>query len=307
MSELLASSVIVTPPEGFRANRETFASNAFQQRLHVENLQETVLQEHQGLVDALRKEGIEVLLLPIDPDQDLPDAVFLNNWFTTHADGRVVLYPMAAPSRRAERNDRLPELLRSSGYSISEIVDLSNLEDSDQFLEGTGSLVLDHKTGTAFACASSRTDPYLACAWADQFGYELVYFSALDRKGLPVYHTNVILTVGPECALIAADLIPDLEERYRVLERLRSGGRDIVQLSAAQVSGFAGNQLFLQGDSGPKLLLSQSADQSLSSRQKRTLDRHAERVAVNVHVLERLGGGSVRCMIAENFLPRLES
>lgn len=300
----LASSVIVTPPLGFRANRETFASNAFQQRIHVENLQETVLAEHAGLVDALEKAGVEVLQLHVDVAADLPDAVFLNNWFTTHPDGRVVFYPMAAPSRRKERSSRLLELVQQSGYVVNELVDLSVHEERDLYLEGTGSLVLDHATRTAYACASSRTDTYLARAWADRFGYELIHFSALDRTGLPIYHTNVIMTVGPSCTLIAAELIPDLEERHMVLGRLQRGGRDVIQLSAAQIAEFAGNQLFLQGRDGPLLFMSASAERALSARQKRVIARYADSVAVDVQVIERLGGGSVRCMLAENFLPK---
>lgn len=300
----LASSVMVTPPQGFRANRETFASNAFQQRMQVDDLQEKVLAEHAGLVDALESEGIGVLQLDVDAGADLPDAVFLNNWFSTHPDGRCVFYPMAAPSRRKERNRKLLELLADAGYLVNELVDLAPYEARDQFLEGTGSLVLDHATRTAFACASSRTDPHLARAWADQFGFDLKYFSALDRSGLPVYHTNVIMTAGPDCALVASDLVPDLDERHEILEILQHGGRDVIQLTASQIAEFAGNQLFLQGSGGPRLFMSASAERALTNRQMRIVERHAKPVPVEVSILERLGGGSVRCMLAENFLPK---
>ncbi|MDX1455167.1 MAG: arginine deiminase-related protein [Gammaproteobacteria bacterium] len=303
---LLASTVMVTPPEGFRANRETFASNAFQQQIHVPDLQATVLREHAALVAALKRAGIRVIRLAVPPERDLPDAVFLNNWFSTHPDGRLVFYPMAAPSRRRERNTELASFLEGHGFAISETIDLSHHESENRFLEGTGSLVLDHRTGTAFACASVRTERALAEAWAERMGFELQYFSALDKSGLPIYHTNVIMTVGPDCSIVAADLVPDEKERSALLAVLKAEGRDVVSLSSEQVAEFAGNQLFLQGSDGAKLFLSETADKALTKKQKKTLDRHAERIPVDTYALERLGGGSVRCMLAEVFLPKKE-
>ena len=301
---VLASTVVVTPPDGFRANRETFASNAFQQKIEVPDLQATVLREHAALVAALKRAGIRVIRLDVPAEKDLPDAVFLNNWFSTHPDGRLVIYPMAAPSRRRERNPELQSLLEGEGFEVSEVIDFSQHEAENRFLEGTGSLVLDHVTRTAFACASVRTERALAEAWAERMGFELQYFSALDRSGLPIYHTNVIMTIGPRCSIVASELIPEERERNSLLDVLKSGGRDVVTLSSEQVGQFAGNQLFLQGDDGVKLFLSETADKALSRKQKRVLDKHAERVSVDTYALERLGGGSVRCMLAEVYLPR---
>jgi hypothetical protein len=293
-------------PAAFDYNSQTAASNRMQQaRETVVDAGELARAEFDAAVTALRGAGVQVCVVADTPVPPKPDAVFPNNWVSWHADGSVVLYPMQAPNRRAERRpDILEQVAARCGYRIGRLVDLSAFEEQGRYLEGTGSLVLDHVGRMAFACRSSRTDERLVQRWADQLGYQPVVFAALDGAGEPFYHTNVMLSIGARVAVVAADAIVPAD-RERVLTALAAGSRDIIPIDQAAVTAFAGNMLELLNGSGQRVyVLSAHALRSLPPA---TLARLAagtdQLLPLHIPTIERLGGGSVRCMLAEVFSP----
>lgn len=290
----------------FGANAETLQSNAFQAAITEDGATARALAEQQRLAAALEGAGVDVLWLEPPHESSSPDGVFPNNWFSTHEDGRVVLYPMEAPSRRTERIPLLANVLRTAGFVVSECVDFAPRENVGVYLEGTGSLVLDRVNRIAYAAISTRTHLSLAQNWARQLGYGLCTFRSVDPAGRPVYHTNVVMSLGAGLAIVCLESIVDSAERADLRKRLEATGHVIMEISWEQVCRFAGNQLFLQGRNGPVVALSAAAERSLSSAQRQLMDVHAERVFADIATIERHGGGSVRCMLAEIFLPLRE-
>lgn len=284
------------------ANPETLASNAFQAAGTAPDAAARALREQAALGDALVEAGVDVVWL--EPASDSPDGAFPNNWFSTHTDGTLAIYPMQAPSRRTEKIPDLAERLSDAGYRVDQVVDLSYYAERQCFLEGTGSLVLDRRARIAYACPSVRTDVDLAAEWARRFGYELCLFNAVDPNGRAVYHTNVVMSLGAGLAIVCLDAVADAAERERLAARLSESGNEILAIEWPQVRAFAGNQLFLAGRGGPVVALSAAADNALAAAQKRVLDAHARRIVADIATIETHGGGSVRCMLAEIFLPR---
>ncbi len=302
------NSVIMIRPVSFTSNPETAASNSFQATIGDEDPEKIRLaaqDEFDALRSALEAAGVEVLAFDDQPDPVTPDALFPNNWFSTHSDGSVILYPMEAPSRRAERRQDLLERLKEQhGYQVKSVHDLSHNEDKDRFLEGTGSLVLDRKNRIAYACLSSRTHPALFHDWCERFDYEPEAFSAAS-DGKEIYHSNVMLCVGDSFAVICDEAIPDEQERIRVLSRLERTGHEVVRISSKQMNTFAGNMLELKTSSGHGVLaMSQQARDVLTKDQVAVLERHVKLVSSDIRTIETYAGGSVRCMLAENFLPK---
>jgi len=296
-------TVLMIRPRHFGSNPETAGSNAFQVQQQASSAQ--ALKEFDALVSRLQMAGVRTIVYQ-DTDQPVkPDAVFPNNWVSFHQDGRVVLYPMLAPSRRLERRPELLDSLHNDhGYEIREIIDLSGHECSDRFLEGTGSMVLDRVNRLAYLCLSPRTHLQVAAEFAQRMGYELVVFDAVDATGMAIYHTNVMLCVGTRIAVICAEAIADEQARAEVLDRLRGTGHEVVELSLAQMESFAGNMLELRGvgDRG-LLVMSQRAMESLAQTQRTALAHHLDLISIPVPHIEDCAGGSVRCMLAEVFLP----
>lgn len=299
-----ADTVLMVRPCHFGSNPETAGSNAFQVEQAASN--ERALAEFDAVVAGLERAGVRVLVFEDTAEPVKPDAVFPNNWVSFHQDGRVVLYPMMAPSRRLERRPELLERLhREHGYEIREIVDLSGHESGQRFLEGTGSMVLDRVNRLAYMCLSPRTHLQVAAEFGQRMGYELVVFDARDAGGTPVYHTNVMLCIGSSVAVVCAEAIVDRQAREGVLARLRQTGHEVVELSLAQMAAFAGNMLELRGQHGrPLLAMSQRAAESLDPAQRQRLAAHLDLLSVPVPHIEDCAGGSVRCMLAEMFLPR---
>jgi hypothetical protein len=230
--------------------------------------------------------------------------VFPNNWVSFHADGTAVLYPLLAPSRRRERRpELLDELARKRGYRLARVVDLTHLEERAQFLEGTGSLVLDRAQRVAYACRSPRTHDAALAEFGRELGYETCAFDAADRDGHAIYHTNVLLSIGARFAVLCTGALRDADQRRRVVERL-AAHREVIDLSFEQLHSFAGNLLELRAGASPVIALSATALASLRGNQRRALEAHGELVAADVATIERHGGGSVRCMLAEVALPR---
>ncbi len=304
-----ADAVLMVRPAAFDYNPETAGSNRMQRQVGLASstARDLARCEFDGMAGILRNEGVRVCVAEDTPEPPKPDAVFPNNWVSFHADGTVVLYPMQAESRRHERRRAVVEqVVRELGFRVRRTLDLTPHETEGHFLEGTGSLVLDKVHRVAYACKSPRTHEAVLDEWSGELGYEPLLFAAEDRQGVPLYHTNVMLSIGARFVLVAAESIVPAD-RQRMLERLAASGREIIEVGPAAVEGFAANVLELGtwdealGDCGV-LVMSTTARQALSPHQFARLTACTDSVVtVPVPTIERLGGGSVRCMLAEVF------
>ena len=298
------NSVLMIRPSRFYPNPETARDNAFQSRASFDApaVGAAARSEFNAAVQTLRDAGVLVHVFEDTAEPAKPDAVFPNNWISTHYDGRVTLFPMYSELRRRERRHDIIEELRKS-YTITEVIDYSSFEKKGCCLEGTGSLVLDHVNRVAYVSLSNRSNPKVIHRFADDFGYEAVTFTSVGFDGQPIYHTNVMMCVGSEFAMVALTMIPNKPERQQVRARLEATGKEIVELAPEQVANFAGNAIELHDSTGAKLLvLSTRAFQTLDQEQRTVLTRHARLVPLELPTIE-LGGGSARCMIATIHLP----
>jgi len=303
----LASAVLMIRPARFESNPMTAESNAFQTNpdMDASEQQAKAAVEFDAISDALEQAGIRVIREDDTREPHTPDSVFPNNWVTFHGDGRVVLYPMEAENRRTERRlDIVERMATDYGYTVSEVVDLSDHEKRGQFLEGTGSLVLDRANRIAYACLSSRTHLEVLGDFAQRMDYEVIAFEAVDRNGDPIYHTNVMMSLGSTLAVICSGSIPDATQRDAVLKRLADTGHEIVDITFDQLEAFAGNMLELVNQQGePVMAMSEQARRSLRDDQLAAIERHAKIVSAPIDTIELSAGGSVRCMLAEIHLP----
>lgn len=304
----LANGVLMIRPVRFESNPMTAESNRFQGRSKATPAQQNrqAQREFDALADALRDAGVAVVVVNDTIEPHTPDSIFPNNWISLHNDGRVVLYPMQAPNRRTERRMDIVELLGAEhGYAVRDIIDLSAHELSGHFLEGTGSMVLDRTNRVAYACLSSRTQLDPLGDFAQRMDYDVVTFDAVDRNGVPIYHTNVLMNIGEKIAVICDAAILDDEQRAAVLQRLRDTGHEVVSLSYDQLDAFAGNMLELRGADGARVTaMSQQAYDSLDGRQLESLQANGRIVRAAIDNIEASAGGSVRCMLAEIHLPK---
>ena len=300
------SSVLMIRPSCFYPNPETAADNAFQRDSDCGSNALTLLtrQEFDTAVQTLRAAGVNVHVFEDTADPEKPDAVFPNNWISTHHDGRIALFPMYSALRRRERRQDIVEEL-CKHYRVTEVIDYSAFEDERCCLEGTGSLVFDHLNKIAYVSLSNRSNPKVIQRFTDDFSYEPVTFTSIGSNGQPIYHTNVVMCIGTAFAVVGLEMIPNKTERQHVRARLKKAGKDIVELSADQIANFAGNAIELHNRRGEKLLvLSSRATRSLTEEQRETLTRYARLVPLELPTIE-LGGGSARCMMATIHLPRL--
>ena len=300
-----AGAVLMVRPEQFGSNAETAGSNFFQHApAGSGDAAQRARLEFDALALALAGAGVRVHQFAGQRGAALPDEVFPNNWLSLHADATAVLYPMLAPSRRRERRrDILDALVDSYGYRVDRVVDLTHLEARGEFLEGTGSVVLDRVQRVAYACLSPRTHLRALAELARALRYEVVTFSAADAAGRPIYHTNVVLSIGTHFAALCTVAIADSDERRNVVARLEASGREVIDLSRAELEGFACNLLELAGASGPVIAMSAAALGTLAPATRGALERYGRFVTADIATIERLGGGSVRCMLAEVTLP----
>ena len=300
------SAVVMVRPHRFHPNPETASDNAFQARaVATAPADDVARRAHAEVTEAaaaLRDAGVRVHLFDDLGERRTPDAVFPNNWFSTHAGGHVAIYPMYAESRRRERRSDVIELLKAE-YRVQDVIDYSGLEADGMFLEGTGAMVLDHIHRIAYTAQSNRADPVALERFCTHFNYEPMAFATVDARGRPCYHTNVMLCVGTDFALGGFHLITDPARRDAVRARLRETGRELIELSAWQIGEFAGNALELQGTQGRVLALSARAAASLTPAQKAVIERSAALLPLAVPTIE-LAGGSVRCMLAGVHLAR---
>lgn len=295
-------------PSNFGFNPETAASNFYQKEddRSPEIIHELAKKEFDGFVTLLRDQGIRIVVVEDTVFPVKTDAVFPNNWFSTHSDGKLILYPMYSPNRRMERRKDILEQLIHQGFAISEIIDLSFFEEDGQLLEGTGSMVLDHDARIIYACLSERTHPVPLDYVTKLLGYQLVSFEAVQEingKINPIYHTNVMMHVGTNIAVVCLESIPKFSERLKVQQSLTRSGKKVVPITVKQKFNFAGNMLELRNEGEEKFtVMSQSAYDSLNVGQIQQIEKYSTVISPSIPTIEKLGGGSVRCMMAEIFL-----
>jgi len=307
----LASTILMVRPAAFGFNPETAENNYFQSDPGAEpdgrddtTLQQQALAEFDRMVQSLRSHGIEVLVINDTKEPAKPDAIFPNNWLSTSPAGIVSVFPMYAPSRRTEKRD---EILKEIGkdFVISDLQDWSEFETQGKFLEGTGSMVIDHDHKMIYACMSARTSLSVLEKYAATNGYQAIVFLATDKQGMPVYHTNVVMSLGEDFCVLCEDAIDEEWELIAVRQLLESTHHAIIAISREQMHHFAGNMLQVKNQQGEKfLILSQTAFDSLRKEQKQMLEAYSTLLPVAVPTIEKVEGGSVRCMMAEIFLER---
>ena len=299
-----ADSVLMIRPVQFYPNPETAADNAFQCNANRDSDVLTLMarKEFDAAVQTLRTAGVNVHAFEDTAEPKKPDAVFPNNWMSTHHDGRIALFPMYSALRRRERRQDIVEELRKY-YRVTDVIDYSAFEDEGCYLEGTGSLVFDHLNRFVYVSLSNRSNRKVIQRFADDFTYEPVTFTSIGSDGQPIYHTNVMMCIGTAFAMVGLEVIPNKAERQQVRAHLDKTGKEIVELSADQIANFAGNTIELQNKSGEKLLvLSSSAARALTEEQRKTLTGYARLLPLELPTIE-LGGGSARCMMATIHLP----
>ena len=291
-------AVVMIRPHAFHSNPETAADNAFQRAGDgaADTISARALAEFDGAVKILRDQGVEVHVFEDDGSRDTPDSVFPNNWFSTHIGGHIAIYPMHTPNRRRERRSDVIELLKAK-YRVQDVIDYSGLEADGIALEGTGAMVLDHVGRIAYTVKSNRADPVALERFCTHFGYEPMVFDAHDEAGREIYHTNVLMCIGTELAMVGLASVVNPVRRAEIAQRLAEGGREVIDLSPAEIAGFAGNAIELSGSHGRFLALSRTAYDSLTPINRDRIDALLPLVPLEVPTIE-LAGGSVRCMIA---------
>jgi hypothetical protein len=297
------NTVMMVRPAAFGFNEETAASNSFQREalLSNEEILNEALFEFNRAVNELRSHGINVHVIEDTLIPRKPDAVFPNNWISFHPDWTLILYPMEALNRRCER--RLEVVLElQQKFNFEKVLDLTYFESENLFLEGTGSVVFDHENKVAFAALSSRTSEVVFEELCKQIHYKPLMFSAFDENGKPIYHTNVVMCMGDDFVVVCLECMPDEQSRELFVNEVSRLGKSILEISVAQMNAFAGNMLLLRdGQNNNKLVLSETAYQSLSGAQIDFLKQRVDFIRFNIPVIETIGGGSARCMLAEVF------
>ncbi|MEZ0542124.1 citrulline utilization hydrolase CtlX [Fibrella arboris] len=307
MQSQTTSRLLMIRPVRFGFNEQTADSNAFQDpslaNQPFERAQADAQREFDEMVRQLRASGVDVMVYNDTPEPHTPDSIFPNNWVSFHFSGTVVLYPMQAENRRAERRqDIIDELAQR--FHVAKLVDLTAFENEGKYLEGTGSLVLDRMSRVAFACLSPRTHPDVLAEFSRQTGYRTVFFNAVDQAGQAVYHTNVLMSIGDSFAVVCLQAIQNLDDRLMVRQELERLGKRVIEITLEQMNAFAGNILLVQTTRGQKLLImSKQAHQSLTDKQIDVLDDYATIQTFDLATIEANGGGSARCMMAEVHLP----
>ncbi|MBY0480413.1 MAG: amidinotransferase [Chitinophagaceae bacterium] len=297
------SHILMIRPARFNFNAETAVNNSFQNYSNDASIPEKALAEFDSFVKVLREHAIDVTVIQDVESPYTPDSIFPNNWISFHADGIVCLYPMFAENRRLERKPSVLDLL-SEKFEIDNILDFTGQEERGLFLEGTGSMVLDRDNQLAYACLSVRTDENVLQQFCDEMGFQPVVFSALDADEFPIYHTNVMMCIADQYAVICLESIPDLAERTFIVDQILATDKKIIPISIDQMNRFAGNMLQVENGEGQKyLVMSTQAFKSLTEEQIEQITAFNEIIHSDLSVIEANGGGSARCMMAEIFLP----
>ena len=306
------NTILMVRPVNFRMNEQTAVNNYYQESIDgvlPETINTKAQKEFDDYVDKLRSIGVNVIVVDDKKETDTPDSIFPNNWVSFHENGYVGIYPMFAENRRLERREDILETLEHEGFQINNIIDYTSAEEEQLFLEGTGSIILDRINRKAYCALSPRADEDLFIEFCEDFEYSPVIFTAnqtVNGERKAIYHTNVMMCVGETFAVICLSSIDDKKERKNVIKHLKEDGKEIVDITEAQVTNFAGNMLQVNGANHKRyLIMSQSAYDSLTSSQIKTLEKHTKIVSSSLETIETCGGGSARCMMAEVFLPKL--
>jgi hypothetical protein len=306
----ITDTLVMIRPVNFRMNEETAVNNYFQKS--TEELQATVNKKAQDEFDTfselLKSVGVHVIVVDDIASQDTPDSIFPNNWVSFHENGDVALYPMFAKNRRKERREDIFEKIEGEGRFIRNFVDYTSAELENVYLEGTGSLILDRQNQKAYCALSPRADEDLVIEFCEDFEFTPIIFTAYQSHGgerLPIYHTNVMMCVAEEFAVICLDTIDDKKERKLVTESLTKDGKEIITISEDQMNNFAGNMLQVQGKTDKYLVMSKTAHMSLKDHQIKAIEKHCQILSSDLSTIETHGGGSARCMLAEVFIPKV--
>jgi hypothetical protein len=299
------SQILMIKPESFGHNEQTATSNLFQNQLALSqsNINQLARDEFDNMVNLLKQHNINVTVVNDTTSPLKPDAIFPNNWITTHMDGSIYLFPMAAKNRQYERREDIILMLKEN-HKVSKVVDLSYTEQDNRFLEGTGSIVFDHANKTAFACLSPRTERDLFSYYCHEIGYKSIYFTATDLLGNEIYHTNVMMCIGQNFAVVCLDSVENDFESNQIVKHFNSHNKELIEISREQMNQFAGNMIELRNANNEHFIItSKTAYNSLSEEQIERISQYATFLTPDIPTIEKVGGGSVRCMIAENFLP----
>ena len=308
------NTILMIRPVAFRMNEQTAVNNYYQKVLDnvlPATVQAKALVEFDAFVTKLKAVGVHVIVVEDTLEPNTPDSIFPNNWISFHQTGNVALYPMFAPNRRLERREDVLDILEEKGFEIKNTVDYTAAEAENLFLEGTGSLVLDRVNRKAYCALSPRADEDLLLEFCEDFEYTPVVFKAyqsVNNNRLAIYHTNVMMCIAPNFAVICLDCIDDKKERKNVISHLKQDGKDIIAITEAQVNNFAGNMLSVLGVNDKEyIVMSESAYKSLKTKQIESLEKYTSILYSNADTIEACGGGSVRCMMAEVFLPKINN
>ncbi len=307
MEKQTTNNILMIEPVAFGFNEQTAVNNYFQQKENSNGLdiQCRALAEFNGMVEILRSKKINVIVVQDTIEPFTPDSIFPNNWISFHQDGRVAIYPMFAENRRAERRSDILHLLTDKGFKILDILDYTLLEKENRFLEGTGSMILDRENKIAYAALSERTDKKLVMQFCKDYDYKPVCFSAnqtVNGKRLPIYHSNVMMCIAGQYAVVCTDAIDNADECKIVIDSIKKTKKEIIEITEEQMQHFAGNMLQVENNEGKYfLIMSLSAYNILSEEQIQRLSFFNEIITVNIPTIEKFGGGSARCMIAEIF------
>ena len=294
--------ILMVRPYQFYFNQQTASNNFFQSNINIENANELAIAEFDAMVEKLRAHQIKVNVVQDTEDPSTPDSIFPNNWVSTHVDGTLCLYPMYAENRRAERKSTVLNFLHSN-YQIKNVLDLTDLEKKGTFLEGTGSMVLDHQNKIAYGCLSERLDINAFNEWCDKMQFKAIAFKAVDDKAQPIYHTNVMMCMGDQFVVICLESIPNEQEKQLVLESFKKSNKEVITISQDQLNHFAGNMLqVFDINEKPHLIMSKQAYNSLKTEQVKSLEKYNHILPISIPTIEALGGGSTRCMMAEIYL-----
>ena len=306
----ITDTILMIRPVQFRMNEQTAVNNYFQEKIALKNaeINQKAQDEFDVFVDKLRSVGVNVIVENDIEANNTPDSIFPNNWVSFHKNGDVAIYPMFAENRRKERREDILARLEEEGFQINNIVDYTSAEDNNIFLEGTGSLLIDRVNEKVYCALSPRADENLLIEFCEDFEFFPVIFTAnqtVDGKRMAIYHTNVMMCLAEDFAVICLDTIDDKKERKNVIKHLKSDGKEIITISEEQMHQFAGNMLQVKNASGDKyLIMSKAAHDSLNEEQIKAIEKHCSILSSELSTIETCGGGSARCMMAEVFLPK---
>ncbi|MFC2442717.1 MAG: citrulline utilization hydrolase CtlX [Capnocytophaga ochracea] len=309
MKKQITNTVLMVRPVRFRMNEETVVNNYFQEEMDLKNeeINRQAQQEFDAFVHKLREVGVKVIGIDDIYEQNTPDSVFPNNWITFHQNGNVAIYPMFAENRRRERREDILDKVEEDGFLIENVYDYTDAEQENIFLEGTGAMVLDRVHRKAYCALSPRADEELFIEFCEDFEYTPVIFRAyqkVDGKQVPIYHTNVMMALGENFAVVCLDTITDKSERKNLLHHLKEDKKEIISITPEQMCQYAGNMLQVQGKNSTYLVMSDTAYNALTPQQIQTIEKYTQILHSNLETIETCGGGSARCMLAEVFNPR---